>query len=425
VPDQSYDQGVACTNPLFAATLPTNTNTGTELCHLTPNSASGRLPGGNLVYYAAITGVPHQLLQSTPGDGTCPATTAAADCPQKPELKSSDWQLILGQDPINYNFTGVDFHMLESWYPRTQAVAQAAGAANASNCPPTAPDNCDPINGREYDTTYLQQGYADLQYACTFQFANPKNCDLPQYYGACDCLASAPADAGILAPPNAGSSLCQKNADGTYSDTQVYGKAYPSIDELYVAQQMGDYGIVSSLCPIHTTAASATDPLYGYRPAVNAIVDRLKAALQVSCPPHKLTPDEAGIVDDCLVLATFNDGTTTCDNSLGYTDVSSAEALADFKANQHATWNGVGKDPSTELTCQLAALPSAGGQCEVPATATNTSYQGWCYVENTGVAASDAGAGCSYQILFANGGPLKNVTVSLTCVEQASTGDGG
>ena len=425
VPDQSYT-GAQCTNPLFAASLPTSSTA--ELCKLTPNSTSGRLPGGNLVYYAAITGVPHQLIQATPGDGTCAATSAKADCPQKPLLTAADWQLIIGQDPINYNFTGVDFHMLESWAPRTQAVAQAAGAVNYSNCPPTASDTCDPINGREYDTTYLQQGYADLEYACTFQFAQPKNCDSPQYAGACDCLASAPADAGQLPPPNSGSSLCQVNpGDAGYSDTQLYGKAYPSIDELYVAQQMGQYGIVSSLCPIHTQY-SQTDPLYGYRPAVNAIVDRLKAALQVSCPPHKLTLDpDSGKVDDCLVLATFNDGTTSCNETLGYSNVSSAEALADFQANQHNTWvaNGqVGKDPSLELTCQLGSLTAAGGACQIPQNA-DPNYQGWCYVENTGTASSDAGGGCSYQILFANGGPAKDVTVSLTCVEQASIGDGG
>jgi hypothetical protein len=414
VPDQSYDPGVACTNPLFAAALPTNTNA--ELCSLPPNTLSGRLPGGNRVYYAAITGVPHQLLQSTPGDGTCPPTTAAADCPQKPLLTPADWTLILGQDPINYNFTGVDFHMLESWSPRTQAVAQAAGAANFSNCPPTAPDNCDPINGREYDTTYLQAGYSDLEYACTFQLPVPKNCDLPQYYGACDCLASAP-DAGIFAPPNSGSSLCQKNPDGTYSDTQLYGKAYPAIDELYVAEQMGQYGIVSSLCPIHTVETSAPDPLYGYRPAIAAVVDRVKTALQASCPPPALTLNAAGIVDSCLLLATFNDGTATCDPTQGYTDVTYSGVLAEFKANQHSDWveNGsVGQDPSTELTCELGALPAAGGQCEVP-TGGAAGYQGWCYVNNVGLAASDAGAACPYQIVFANGGPPKDVTVNLTC----------
>jgi hypothetical protein len=43
---------------------------------------------------------------------------------------------------------------------------------------------------------------------------------------------------------------------------------------------LGNQGVVSSLCPIHTSDnASGDDPLYGYRPAVNALIDRMKAAL--------------------------------------------------------------------------------------------------------------------------------------------------
>ena len=38
-------------------------------------------------------------------------------------------------------------------------------------------------------------------------------------------------------------------------------------------------GVVSSLCPIHTIEGEAGDPLYGYRPAMSAIVERLKQSL--------------------------------------------------------------------------------------------------------------------------------------------------
>jgi len=38
-------------------------------------------------------------------------------------------------------------------------------------------------------------------------------------------------------------------------------------------------GVISSLCPIHTVEGEAGDPLYGYRPAMSAIVDRLKRSL--------------------------------------------------------------------------------------------------------------------------------------------------
>jgi hypothetical protein len=48
---------------------------------------------------------------------------------------------------------------------------------------------------------------------------------------------------------------------------------------------MGTQGIISSLCPIHTvsvvTPTGGPDQLYGYRPAINAIVNRLKTPLAV------------------------------------------------------------------------------------------------------------------------------------------------
>lgn len=45
-------------------------------------------------------------------------------------------------------------------------------------------------------------------------------------------------------------------------------------------QVSGVQGIASSVCPIHTTANGASDPVFGYRPAVNAIVDRLRTSLK-------------------------------------------------------------------------------------------------------------------------------------------------
>ena len=421
VPKQSYDQNadgslVACTNPLFASALPTDATH--ELCNLPMNQTAGRRPGGNLVYYAAITGVPHQLLQSTPGDGECPATTAAADCPQKSELTPADWVTVLGQDPENYNFAGVDFHMLESQYPRTQALAQAAGAINYSNCPPGSADNCDPINGREFDTSAGQLGPSDLEYACTFLFNTPKDCTQPQYNGACDCQQDP--DSGAPLVPNGTSSLCQKTGT-TYGTTQTYGKAYPAIEELSVARQLGDYGIVSSLCPIHPTPTGGpNDPLYGYRPAVAAIVNRLKSAIAPSCGLPELPTDATGAVSQCVVLATFTDGSASCASAgAGYSDVTSG--LASFKQTQHDNWVASGglasgtPDPSTMLTCQLDEIlpPSWPAPTDTSWCRGVSDRQGWCYVENGSDGGSDAT--CPQQILFAGGSQPTNATLVLSC----------
>ena len=66
-----------------------------------------------------------------------------------------------------------------------------------------------------------------------------------------------------------------------------------TIRELDLAHKLGTQGIVSSICPIDVNDnPTKDDPLYGYRPAVASIVDRLKNALTNQCLPRKLEPQE-------------------------------------------------------------------------------------------------------------------------------------
>jgi hypothetical protein len=280
----NQDANANCVNPIYAQNLPT-TGSGPgdpTLCNLTRGP---RAPG--LVYYATIAGVPHQLLQSTPGDGTCPAGTAAADCPQKPTLTDADWTLLMGNDPEHYDFRGADFHMVENWDPRmtpgSVVSAEEHGPysanimANASQCPPVNGGSvkgangyelCDPINGREWATNK-----GDLQFSCIFDITPQyggvgKDCSQAEYTGACDCGTTS---------INNGTQLC----DSVTPTLQVFAKAFPPVREMIIAKAMstsmaGNQGIVSSICPIHVTdQGSGADPLYGYRPAVNAIIDRM------------------------------------------------------------------------------------------------------------------------------------------------------
>jgi hypothetical protein len=243
-----------CVNPIFAASLPTSPSA--DLCNLTPGSRDPRL-----VFYTAIAGVPHQLLQAKPGDPECPSSTNAADCPQKSTLTPADWVFIHGQDPEHYDFRGADFHMVESWDARTTQGVMA----NASSCPPTAPDTCDPINGREWATNK-----GDLQFACIFRLPAPKDCSQPNTAGACDCATGA---------LNEQTPLCQKDASGQTTQIQINGKAYPSVREMVIAHALGSQGVVSSICPIHVTEQTPGDPLYGYRPAVDTLFARISPSL--------------------------------------------------------------------------------------------------------------------------------------------------
>jgi hypothetical protein len=221
----------------------------------------------DLVFYGAIAGVPHQLLQAHSGiDPECPAGTQDADCPQKNRLTDADWLLIKGTDPDHWDFSGMDPHMLESEDPR-------AGLP----CLPSSNDNCDPINGREWSTSK-----ADLQFACIFPLTDSmgqpaaKDCTQMQYSGVCSCGSGSNTQ---------NTPLCQK-INGAYTSMQLFSPAYPSIREMAIAHAMavspsGVQGIVSSVCPIHTSFASGNpvDPLYGYRPAANAIVNSMRKAL--------------------------------------------------------------------------------------------------------------------------------------------------
>ena len=254
-----------CTNPLFAATLPKPPNgnaaawnpTADDLCNLAPST---RKPG--LIFYAHIGGVPHELLQVTPGDHMSP---------QKATLSDADWQLILGADPENYDYTGIDPHMVESFDSRVSGSNPIPVPPNGHPLSDTsAAMGADPINGREWNT---QQG--DQQYACTFPLATPRDCST--LLQACECAAgrcdSCGTNPACVCPP-----LC---GDGTTAPftTQIRAKAYPSPRELEEVKGLGAQGVVSSLCPIHDTEAMPGDPLAGYRPAAKAIVDRIRQAL--------------------------------------------------------------------------------------------------------------------------------------------------
>ena len=109
----------------------------------------------------------------------------------------------------------------------------------------------------------------DRQFACTFKLAMPRDCTQAVNGYACDC-PSTPLTHDQTPP------VCDDNVP----TSQVAAKAYPTIRELLVAKMMGTQGIVSSVCPVDVADnAAGNDPLYGYRPAVAAIVDRLKGAL--------------------------------------------------------------------------------------------------------------------------------------------------
>jgi hypothetical protein len=181
-----YTNAASCTNPLFAATLPSGSDQ--ELCDLPrgPRNAG-------LVLFTVLGGVPNSLVANAP-----------------------NWNAAVGSNPVAYDTTGIDPHMVQSVEPR-------AGLA-----PPTdvrGDNGNDPIHGREWDTSN-----DDLQYACTFSLPAPRPCTGQD--PSCDCALLE------RNPP-----LCSATIG-----EQVRGKAYPSIRPLVVARALGKRGIVGSIC---------------------------------------------------------------------------------------------------------------------------------------------------------------------------------
>lgn len=214
-----YVQAANCQNALFAANLPEKA--GDELCNLGDNQRSSKL-----VFFGFIGGVPKQLLDGGP-----------------------QWTKIVGTNPAAYDFSGIDPHMVPSIDPRPELTA------GGSSSLPRGQNGTDPINGREWSTNKK-----DLQYACTFPLATPRDCIANP--DSCDC-GNDPNGGQSPNPP-----LCA--TDG--SATQIRGKAYPTTRELILAQALGDRAVVGSLCDVDTS--------FGYGTFLDAFAAKLTTGLK-------------------------------------------------------------------------------------------------------------------------------------------------
>jgi len=237
----------------------------------------------------------------------------------------------------------------------------------------------------------------------------------PTLLDSCDCQ-----------PPQSGTGTFTHSqvpavCDDTTPTTQDSAKAYPTIRELDLAHLLGkvpgaNEGIISSLCPIHTTdQMGGNDPLYGYRPAMNAIIARLKQALSHQCLPQRLVVDPQTSLVPCLVLATFPEPSGDCTQlpQGGYVNPD-PQVLQHFRSDQHATWlmgGQVGDDPATQMTCELQQL-TPNKHCD-----TN-GPNGWCYIDDGSV------MGCTQAILFNKASQSSNAVTSLQCIESSGVDAG-
>jgi hypothetical protein len=199
-----------------------------------------RDPG--LVVIAGIVGVPWQDIARDPGNLTL-GFKSAEELALPVAGAASTWDVILG-NPANY-VPPTDQHMVASIQPRP-------GLPGPNSAP-----GADPINGHEYTIAN-----DDLQYACVFDLPTPRDCSSMGVNG-CDCNASN--DNPLCDPAN--------------KTMQVRAKAYPGQREISVLKSVGTQGVVASICPSQLTDATKAD--YAYRPAVAALIARVKGRLKL------------------------------------------------------------------------------------------------------------------------------------------------
>ena len=259
--------------------------------------------------------------------------------------------------------------MIESVLERS-GVQPVTGSPLAPSSSGSALAN--PVNGHE------QAAPDELQYACIFPLATPRDCTLQGI--ACDC------DAAHL-PFNR--PLCQDPTTGTYGSQQHFAKAFPGSRELQVLQGVGDQGIVASICARNLTDDTRQD--YGYRPAIGALVDRLKDHLHALCLGRTITPEPDGSVPCVVVEARPRMDGETCDCSApGRSDVEPVltGAVVERMAalGQCDAGNGPGSCKQALCLCNVAqATGEAQAACQNdsgPAPAANGApADGWCYID--------------------------------------------
>lgn len=361
----------------------------------------------SLVFWAMIIGVPWQDIANDPKDLSKGYMTMA-------ELEENDrFSAILGDPTASPPVMPTNPLMIESIEPR-------AGQHPITGDPMVLPDSAsppgryaNPINGHERDVPKRN----DLQYACVFDLVEPRE---NQGQAGDDCYESATSQ----------NPLCQDPETGEFGTTQYAAKAYPGTRHLQVAQGLGDQAIVASICPANLKDSSAPD--YGYRPAIGALIDRLKDSLRVRCLPRPLEPNVCAPKEDpaygqvpCIILEAqqIPEG-ESCDCNVSGRGIPNPQVVTDDVTK------------AGNCVCEITQLTGDGlSECENETDPSKLSADGWCYVDPTqGLGNPELVAGCMPTerrlIRFVKGGnPTKDATVFIACQEAAfnpgATGDAG
>lgn len=391
-----------------------------------PLYVEGRDP--SLVFLGGIVGVPWQSIASGVDANDRALSDPASQLRFKTfeQLNADDtWAEILGSPGA-------------SWRPASPGGPERAAVPRVlpenplmieSQFPRPGVSSGNPINGREYDTS---QGVAmgvpnDLQYACIFPLPAPRVCSTEDTSGDCDCPS------GAFDRP-----LCeQRPGDGNPGTTQYWSKAYPGLRQLQVLRDFGENSIVASICARNVDVEARPD--FGYRPAVDAIVDRLKARLGDRCLPRRLLAEADGSVP-CTLVETVPrpDAACECDERIARVRPNArVDALVREELAREQGQPCGADDPGCNRACLCEVLqvqdanPNPAEALRICREDANASgVEGWCYVADTStqqIGSPELVAECpatQRQILrFVGGGLGDNTTTFVACKGASFDGD--
>jgi hypothetical protein len=317
--------------------------------------------GTDMVFVAGIVGVPWEVVAKKNDAGI---TTSFKDFDEL--TREQFWE----------QYVGVPDKAIYPTEPRMRESVEARAGASGDRTvsPPT-----------------------DLQYACNFKLPTPNP-------NGADCKDN-----------DVGDPLCNP----AVPTEQIGAKAYPGLRELAFLQGLGKQGIVASVCAENTSDKTALN--YGYRPAVNAIIERLKQRLVGQCLPRKLEPNAEGEVPCLIVEGSVRDG-----GPASGTDGATARTIAEMSEcdasigrervleGQLGTVVAALNDPLTE---RRDGVPIYNNFCAVrqlkdderiacqTKEVVETAVNGWCYVSNDigevqgcGQFSGEERAGCEAQV---------------------------
>jgi hypothetical protein len=343
-----------------------------------PLYAGGRLP--SLVFFGGIIGVPWQAIDSEVDANGRPLPAGQLRFQNAVELQQNGtWDQILGSPGVRWRAAGPN----RPEVPGVPAIPPSLPQMVESEFARPGVMNANPINGREYSTIDATDNMMDtpddLQYSCIFPLRTPRDCSMsdPDTEN-CDCRQ------GEVDRP-----LCEQTpGTSTAGTTQYWAKAYPGTRHLEVLKSYGANSIVASICARNVTDQTASD--FGYRPAIAAIVDRLKEQLGNRCLPRSLNtnPDDGTV--DCNLVETIPrpEGECVCDATSARSvpdPVLSSVVRAQLAADRAKP---CGDDTSCANACLCEVLQvqqvdsNPDNALEVCQTREDAAgVEGWCYVD--------------------------------------------